>query len=61
MDNGLDAIAFNVGIAIRFFPMPTIFAKIVDMNGGDYSKAFVFICLVERSFLVGSLFLREKR
>jgi cyanate permease len=41
--------------------MPTIFAKIVDMNGGDYSKAFVFICLVEGSFLVGSLFLREKR
>lgn len=41
--------------------VPTIFAKIVDLNAGNYHQAFIFICLVEGSFFVGSLFLREKR
>lgn len=39
--------------------IPTIFAKLIDMSGGNYTTAFVFICLVEGSFFVGSLFLRE--
>lgn len=41
--------------------VPTIFAKIVDLNAGNYHQAFIFICLVEGSFFIGSLFLREKR
>lgn len=41
--------------------MPTIFAKIVDLNNGNYHTAFIFICLVEGSFFVGSLFLRENK
>ena len=41
--------------------VPTIFAKIVDLNGGNFNKAFIFTCLVEGSFFIGSLFLREKR
>lgn len=39
--------------------IPTIFAKLVDMSDGNYSTAFTFICLVEGSFFIGSLFLRE--
>ena len=39
--------------------IPTIFAKIVDLNNGNYHTAFIFICVVEGSFLIGSLFLRE--
>ena len=41
--------------------VPTIFAKIVDLNAGNYHQAFIFICIIEGSFFVGSLFLREKR
>lgn len=41
--------------------MPTIFAKIVDLNNGNYHTAFIFICLVEGSFFIGSLFLRENK
>lgn len=41
--------------------VPTIFAKIVDLNNGDYHSAFIFICLIEGSFFIGSLFLRENR
>lgn len=40
--------------------VPTIFAKIVDLNAGNYHQAFIFICIIEGSFFVGSLFLREK-
>lgn len=39
--------------------MPTIFAKLVDLNNGNYHTAFIFICTVEATFLIGSLFLRE--
>ncbi len=39
--------------------VPTIFAKIVDSNNGDYRTAFGFICCVSASFLLGSLFLKE--
>lgn len=39
--------------------IPTIFAKIVDINNGDYHTAFIFICIVEGTFFIGSLFLRE--
>lgn len=39
--------------------IPTIFAKIVDYNNGDYHTAFIFICTIEGTFLLGSLFLRE--
>ncbi|ARK96028.1 CynX/NimT family MFS transporter [Burkholderia pseudomallei] len=38
----------------------TIFAKIVDMNGGDYDWALIFICAVEGSFFAGSLLLKDK-
>lgn len=36
-----------------------IFAKIVDLNNGNYNYAFLFICIVESSFLIGSLLLKE--
>lgn len=39
--------------------IPTIFAKLVDLHNGDYHTAFIFICIVEGSFFIGSLFLRE--
>lgn len=39
--------------------IPTIFAKIVDYNNGNYHSAFIFICTIEGTFLLGSLFLRE--
>lgn len=39
--------------------VPTIFAKIVDLNSRNYHNAFIFICIVEGSFFIGSLFLRE--
>lgn len=39
--------------------IPTIFAKLVDMHNGSYQTAFLFICIVEGSFFVGSLFLKE--
>jgi MFS family permease len=39
--------------------MTMLFAKIVDMNNGDYHSAFIFICTVESLFFIGSLFLKE--
>lgn len=39
--------------------IPTIFAKLVDMHNGSYQTAFLFICIVEGSFFIGSLFLKE--
>lgn len=36
-----------------------IFAKIVDLSNGNYNHAFLFICIVESSFLIGSLLLKE--
>lgn len=37
----------------------TIFAKIVDISNGSYNLAFLFICIIEASFLIGSLILQE--
>lgn len=39
--------------------MTILFAKIVDINNGDYHNAFLFICIVESTFLIGSLLLKE--
>ena len=39
--------------------MTTVFAKIVDVNNGDYHNAFIFICVIESTFLLGSLLLKE--
>ncbi|MDD3267471.1 MAG: hypothetical protein PHC75_09880, partial [Burkholderiales bacterium] len=39
--------------------MTMLFAKIVDMNNGDYHNAFLFICLIESSFFIGALLLKE--
>lgn len=41
--------------------VPTIFARIVDINNGDYHLAFGFICCISGSFLIGSLFLKEHK
>ena len=39
--------------------MTTVFAKIVDVNNVDYHNAFIFICVIESTFLLGSLLLKE--
>lgn len=38
---------------------PFIFAKLVDLNQGDYSVAFIFTTVIASSFLIGSFFLPE--
>ena len=50
------SISYLVATIVR-----SIFAKIVVLNDGDGHSAFVFICLIEGSFFIGSLFLRENR
>lgn len=39
----------------------TVFAKIVDAHHGDYHVAFMFICVVESSFLIGALLLKDRQ
>ena len=41
--------------------IPTIFAKIVDLNHGSYTFAFIFICLVLSTFFLGSFLLKEPK
>ncbi len=36
-----------------------LFAKIVDLNNGDYNNAFIFICIIEGTFFLGALLLKE--
>ncbi|WP_052319409.1 MFS transporter [Burkholderia sp. A9] len=39
----------------------TVFAKIVDLNHGNYHTALLFNCLIEGSFLIGALLLKDRR
>ena len=41
--------------------VPTIFGKIVDLSGGSYTSAFVFITIVSTSFFIGAFFLPESK
>lgn len=56
------AVTFSLFWSISYLVatvIPTIFARIVDFNHGNYTIAFVFICITEGTFLLGSLLLRE--
>lgn len=39
--------------------IPTIFAKIVDLNNGHFTLAFLFICIILSTFFIGSFLLNE--
>lgn len=39
----------------------TVFAKLVDLNYGNYHTAFLLNCLIEGSFLIGALLLKDRR
>ena len=56
------AVTFSIFWSISYLIATiasTIFAKIVDISNGSYNLAFLFICIIEASFLIGSLILEE--
>ena len=50
------AISYLIATGVVF-----VFAKLVDLKHGDFTSAFIFICLINSMFLIGSLFLRENK
>ena len=50
------AISYLIATVVVF-----VFAKLVDFKHGDFTSAFIFICLINSMFLIGSLFLRENK
>lgn len=55
------AVTFSIFWSISYLIATissTVFARIVDING-SYTLAFLFICIIETSFLIGSLILNE--
>lgn len=48
------SISYMVGTLVLW-----LFGKLVDINQGDYTQAFMLICVVSSSFFIGSFFLAE--
>ncbi len=48
------SISYLVATAVLW-----IFGKLVDMNNGDYSSAFILITILSSTFFIGSFFLPE--
>lgn len=56
------AVTFSIFWSISYLIATissTVFARIVDISNGSYTLAFLFICIIEASFLIGSLILNE--
>lgn len=54
------SMVYSISYLIAAFVV-SMFAKLVDLNHGDFFYAFIFICFINSFYLVGSLFLRDGR
>jgi len=56
------AVTFSIFWSVSYLIatiVPTLFAYIVDHQQGNFQLAFIFICLIESTFLIGSILLKE--